>query len=319
MPVTFQINVAPPDVRHAHLTLPHMVRVWVGQVDEVLFTYDTAPPSRGRFAEDWERHRPAMDLLLDRLCQEHPKARVGEVDPGQAARREVAVALLDAQDVPLKDSRGGPLYSYLYGLHDATHDLVLHADSDMLFGGASQTWIAEATALLDDREDVLLTAPLPGPPHPDGLLFDQPEAVPVPGHPRSYTFETMTTRVFFLRRSELRRRLGPLRLMPPLLRRSRVKAAVNRHPPYAMPEQMMSRSMQAAGQRRIDFLGAEPGMWSLHPAARSPNFYAGLPQLVERVERADMPAEQLGVYDVGPKLIDWSDVTRPGPLKRLLT
>jgi hypothetical protein len=49
-------------------------------------------------------------------------------------------------------------------------------------------------------------------------------------------------------------------------------------------------------------------MWSLHPEWRSEAFYEALPGLIERVEAGDMPEEQLGDYDVGDSLVDWSSV-----------
>jgi len=56
--ITLQINLAPPDVAHARHILPHQVRVWREQVDEVLFTLDEVPPSGGRFAASWEDQLP---------------------------------------------------------------------------------------------------------------------------------------------------------------------------------------------------------------------------------------------------------------------
>ena len=319
MRASLQVNVAPPDLPHARHTLPHQMRVWSAQVDEIVFTYDTTRPSRGRFAATWEQHRPGMDALLAALCAEHPHARIAEVDPSPATVAAVARAFLAADHVPAKDSRGGPMYSYFFGLHDARSDLILHTDSDMLFGGGSQHWLAEAAALLAEHPDVLFAGPLPGPPHPRGVLPEQPVARPVAGLDNTHAFPTVTTRVFLVDRVRLRERLGPLPLLPPVLRRSRLKAAVNRHPPYAMPEQLISSAMAEHGALRVDLLGSDPGMWSLHPADRSPNFYAALPRVVDRVESGDMPPGQLGVYDVGSELVDWSDVVRPGPLRRLLT
>lgn len=318
MAVTLQVNVAPSDLPHAGPILRHQLRVWGGQVDEVLYTLDLTPPAGGRFAEGWEERRAPVETLLDELCATHPGARVGAVDASPAARRAVAERFLADDDIPLKDSRGGPLYSYFHGLHEARHDLVLHMDSDMLYGGGSQTWVAEATALLAARDDVLAAGPLPGPPRADGALLGQAGAEPdaVDGRP-AHRFPTLTTRVFLLDRRRFAERVWPLALRPPLLWRSRVKARWRGHPPYAMPEQLLSIAMREHRLWRVDFLGRAPGMWSLHPPHRSASFYAGLDELVARIEAGDVPDAQRGDYDVNDSLVDWSDVRAGGLRARL--
>ena len=42
-PITLQVSLAPPDLRLARETLPHQLRCWAGQVDEVLFTVGSKP------------------------------------------------------------------------------------------------------------------------------------------------------------------------------------------------------------------------------------------------------------------------------------
>ncbi len=306
--MTLQINVAPPDVPHAVHILPHQLRVWAGQVQEILFTLDAVRPAGGRFAEDWDQRAPAMNALLTQLVSEHPLARIGLVDSSPEAVASVARRFFDIDRIPMKDSRGGPLYSYFYGLHDASHELVLHMDSDMLFGGGSQTWVGEATATLERDEDLLLASPLPGPPRRDGQLLNQPEARPEPGVEAAYRFGSMSTRVFLIDRRRLRDRVGPLELAPPRLFRSRVKALIKGNPPVSMPEQLLSGEMRRHGLGRLDFLGREPGMWSLHPAYRSPAFYEALPSLIARVQAEDVPDEQRGHYDVVDALFDFSEV-----------
>jgi hypothetical protein len=303
--VSLQITVAPSDLPHAGAILPHQLRTWAAQVDEVLFTYDVRPPARGRFTDAWEERRAPMAELLEGLCAEHPHARVAEVDDRPKTVAAVGRRFLDREDVPQKDSRGGPLYAYFFALHEAAHDLVLHMDSDMLFGGASQTWVREAVELLAAREDVLFAGPLPGPPRADGTIAQPGERVALDS--LAFSFRTMSTRVFLLDRGRLAGRVGPLRLRPPILLRSRIKARLHGHPPFAMPEQLLSLAMEEHGMSRVDFLGEPSGMWSLHPPHRSQRFYDELPELVRRVEAGDVPDEQRGHYDIVDALVDWSD------------
>lgn len=306
--VTLQINLAPPDVLHAVHVAPHQLRVWGEQVDEILFTLDAVRPSAGRFTERWNELLPAMNELLERLEREHRHARIDVVDASPAAVSGVAARFFEGEGIPMKDSRGGPLYAYFYGLHRAKNELVLHVDSDMLFGGGSQTWVQEAVAAIEADESVLLASPLPGPPRADGRLCGQPDAQPEPGLRLAFRFHSMSTRVFLLDRARLTERVGALPLAPPLLLRSRVKALVNRNPMVAMPEQILTREMRRHGLARVDFLGDDPGMWSLHPPYRSPEFYRALPGLIARVEAEDLPDEQRGHYDFVDALFDFSEV-----------
>jgi hypothetical protein len=319
MDVTLQINVSPPDLPHARDILSHQLRVWAGQVGEILFTLDAFRPSGGRFAEHWEVHEAAIADLLFEFTSVHSHARVGVVDASPDAMADVSRRFFSIDRLPMKDSRGGPLYSYFHGLHDARHDLVLHMDSDMLFGGRSQTWLREAVELLDERDEVLFVGPLPGPPRADGTLLGQPYAVAQAQHPHMFRFPTMSSRIFLMDRRRLRDRAGPLALQPPLLLRSRVKARIKGNPSVAMPEQLLSAALQRCELVRTDFLGQDPGMWSLHPPFRSERFYRELPALISRIEAGNVPEEQRGHYDVVDELLDFSDVRaklRRSPLRR---
>jgi hypothetical protein len=304
--VTLQINLAPPDVQHAVHVLPHQLRVWGGQVDEVLLTLDALRPSAGRFSERWDELAPAMDALLARVERQHGHARIDVVDTSAEAVAAVGRRFFGVDRIPMKDSRGGPLYAYFYGWHRASNELVLHCDSDMLFGGGSRTWVQEAVSALRADTRLLLTTPLPGPPRADGRLCEQPDGRPAPGMTPAFLFQKMSTRVFLMDRARLKERVGTLALSPPILFRSRIKALVNRNPMVAMPEQILTGEMERHDLSRLDFLGESPGMWSLHPAYRSAEFYEALPELIARVEADDVPDEQRGHYDIVDALFDFS-------------
>jgi hypothetical protein len=61
---------------------------------------------------------------------------------------------------------------------------------------------------------------------------------------------------------------------------------------------------------RVDFLGTEPGMYSLHPPYRSESFHRELPRLIARVVTDDIPAGQRGDYDINSSMFDWTDAIR---------
>src|SRR4029079_10267618 len=85
-PVSLQISVAPTDLPHARWTLPHQLRQWGSQVDEVLFVLD------GR--------QPELEDLLERLCSEHAHARVEHVDYGDEAAGAGAQDIMVARRPP---------------------------------------------------------------------------------------------------------------------------------------------------------------------------------------------------------------------------
>ena len=294
-PVSLQISVAPADLPHARWTLPHQLRQWGGQVDEVLFVLD------GRRAE--------LEELLAQLCGEHAHARVEYVDYGEDAASAVAADLLDGRRAPVKDCFGKAVYSYLFGLHAARHGFVLHLDSDMMFGGGSQSWIAEAKRLFASRPDVLSVAPLPGP--PSGRPFTrrvgrahraEPFESPGVAGP-ALRFAHMSTRDFMLDRSRLAT-LRPERPGPRAALGAVTKGAIWKRRAWRAPAEVaLSRAMARAGLCRVDFLGAAPGMWSLHPPQRSREFYDALPELIRRIEEGDVPERQLGDFDLSDALI----------------
>lgn len=316
-PVTLQINVAPTDLPHAVSVLPHQLRQWSGQVQEILFTLDLHRTAHGgRFGEAWEERKGPMEQLLNDLCSRYPSARVCPVDYGEQAMREVAETFLAAPSMPAKDTKGAPIYPYFHGLYAARHELVLHLDSDLLFGGGSQSWTAEAASLLQAHSDVLACSPLPGPPMAEPTLRTQSSSR-FEHSSLAFRFPTLSTRLFMIDRRRLRERLLPLSLQGPLRLVSRVKAALHGNPPYRAAEIVISDAMLDAGLSRVDFLGEDPGMWSLHPPFRSPGFYRELPRLIERVEAGDVPDAQRGDYDLNDSMIDWSAARRRARLRRL--
>lgn len=313
--VCLQINLHPRDATIAVHMLPHHLRVLGGQVDEVLLTVDLQHRKGSRYrSEDFEAERARLQQILDRVCAGEPKARVVTVDYAAAARERVAREFMGGPYVPLQAYYGGPYYPYLYGLHAARADHVLHLDSDMLLGGGSQTWVREALALLARDRSVIACNPLPGPPTADGRLrTQQAERVEAP-YP-AWRFRSLSTRVFLL---DKRRFLsGELRV--PLLRPAwpkRVGAWIQYTEPYIALEDSLSAFMRACGLSRIDFLGEGGGLWTLHPVYRCPRFYRELPNLIARVESGDVPEGQRGDYDLNDAMFDWSEARAARTLAR---
>ena len=301
--VTLQINLAPSDWRHAQYILPHQLRQWAKQVDEVLLTLDLHR-SQGRFGAGWETGVTKIRHLIDDCCASYPNTFLNEVDYSPEVIVQVSAMFFGGQSIPPKDYRGGAFYSYFFGLFSAKHNYVLHIDSDMLFGGGSSTWISEAIKLLAENSDVLVCAPHPGPPSNDGKLRSQ-VAKPEPYLSPAFRFDFFSSRIFLLDRSRFTSRLKDLKidLAPP---RGIIKALVEGNYPYNLPEEIKTKAMSRHCLYRVDFLGQSPGMWSLHPPYRSESFYQQLPELIHKIETGNVPEAQRGVHDINDSLVDWT-------------
>jgi hypothetical protein len=312
-PVTLHVSLAPVDWRYAEHVLPHQMRTWAGQVDEVQFTLDLKR-GKGRFGASGGQEEAHLRQTVSRLCEQYPHAHLREVDYSPDAAAGVADRFLGGKSVPEKSHYGAPFYSYFFGWHTARHDIVFHMDSDMMFGGGSQTWVEEALSLLLRRSDVLMCSPLPGPPTEDGDLpphmvaahsTEACRVVREGGPALAYRMGSCSSRLFLMDRRTLAGRVGPMIVRPPKLR-SHLRARIEGHIPAELPEAMMTRSMRQAGMFRLDFLGEAPGMWSLHPRWRSEDFYTALPELIARIEAGDVPQEQRGDYDINDSMVDWT-------------
>lgn len=301
--VTLQVNMAPIDGRHVGKILPHQLRQFGGQVDEILVVVDLDRP---RMVDPgvWEAGEQALRGALACCCERDPRIHVIDVDPSPAVARRVADEFFGGEPIPARSWRGGPIYAYFFGLWAARHDYVLHMDADMLYGGGSQSWVAEAVELLRSRSDVLVCSPLPGPPCADGGLVSQD----LPREPLAspaFRADEVSTRVFMTDRRRWSERVGALRVTRPSLRR-RLIGRSNGNGPFASAERSMSVAMLKCGMTRIDFLGSGRGMWSVHPPHRCEHFYERLAELVVRIEMDDVPDVQRGRHDVHDAMVDWS-------------
>ena len=300
-PVTLQISLAPGDHRLAAELLKHQTEFWRRGVDEILLTIDTRR-SRGRFGENWKAGRQRILEIAAKI----PGARVLEVDYSREARHSVSDEFFAGSPIPSKDWRGGPYYAYFFGLHAARHDFVLHADSDMFFGGDSLRWLEAALPLYAEQPDLLFLAPLPGPPAPGARLKQLTAPREKIGGIEGFCFTEMSTRLFLISRARFRGRIIALQPRPPATRRASVLALLDGHPAHELPENLLSEAMARQGLKRFDFAGPSPGCWSLHPPYRSTDFFEKLSALISLVERGDLPADQLGDHDINASLIDWS-------------
>jgi hypothetical protein len=305
--ITLQINLAPSDWLHACHILPHQLRQFAGQVDEVLLTLDLHR-SPGRFSEGWEERLPKIEALIQECCQQYTHVRSLIVDYSPKMISAVSQTFFGDRLIPAKDFRGGPFYSYFYGLYSARHDYVFHIDSDLMFGGGSQTWIQEAIQFLQTHPKVLVCGPLPGAPSLSETLYSQ-SAHRFPYSSLAFQLDEMSTRYFLFDRARFRQQIEALPL-PYAAPWGFIKAILEGNPPYCLPEEIFSKMMAKQGLLRVEFLGQAQGMWSLHPPYRCADFYDRLPELIQCIETGNIPDAQRGYHDVNESLIDWSIARR---------
>jgi hypothetical protein len=301
--VTLQVSLAPTDLPTARHVLPHQLRQWAAQVDEILFIVDLHR-GRGRFAEGWSERLPGLRQLVADCCAAYSHARALDVDYSPDAVGAVEAMFFAGRQIPAKDHRGAPFYPYFFGLWAARHDAVLHTDSDMLYGGGSPTWVGEALTLLEENPRVLACCPLPGPPTADGGLRSQ-RLQPFPHSSPAFQAHHLSFRLFLLNRAHLRERVGALRVMRPE-RGDLARALVDGHPLVNSAETLISLSIARRGLLRVDFLGRPPGMWAVHPPYRSQLFYQRLPSLVHEIEAGEIAEEQRGCQDLNDSMVDWT-------------
>ena len=233
---------------------------------------------------------------------------VHEVDYSSKTKERVSQQFFGSRIIPERDHLGAPFYPYFAGFFQARYDYILHMDSDMLFGGGSQTWLAEAIRLMQQRPEVVACNPLPGPPTEDGDLRSQ-TLVPVPFTSPAFLSDSISTRIVFFDRQRLLSRLAPLPLLGPSRRRAYL-ARLEGNPPYEGAEGSLSTGIRQKGLIRMDFLGDYPGMWCLHPPYRSALFYERLPFLIQQVETDDIPEGQRGDHNLNQSMIDWGNATK---------
>jgi hypothetical protein len=189
------------------------------------------------------------------LANSIPNARVISVD---YSRQAVSKEFFGSRRrLPPKDCVGGPFYAYFYGLNQAAHNLVLHSDSDMFYGGGSQTWVAEAIEVLDAYPNVVVVNPNGSPirnaeeshdPRIKGVLRTKSGG-------RALIFDQISTRHFLINKQKFIEKLGPVQVVPTSLTRGFVRYVRYGFPNAQQPEISISTSMQARGLFRLDILG----------------------------------------------------------------
>lgn len=311
--VSLKISISPRDFRFIKYLLPHQLKVWNAQVDEILIVFD----HHGYDSEAYTHLILQINSLIDELKLQYEKLRLLLVDYSEKAKKEISSAYFNNKKVPEKTHRYGPYYAYFYGFYHARHEYVFNLDSDMFFGGHNPNWIREAVELLKQDQEVVTCSPLPGPPTASGKLTTQAGQIDN-SRLRKVYFDSFSTRIFLIHKASFVQHFCPL----PIKFTggiSLLRAILRGKPIYALPEDVLSDIMRARHLKRVDFLGTGEGIWSLHPPFRNESFFEKLPELVSRIENNDIPEEQRGDYDINDSMVNWDDAweeLRNASLKR---
>lgn len=315
-----QINMYPFDLKHVVHCLPHQLRVFENQVERIHLTVDGRAASAGRYKSDhFDLASKELYRFLKSMQAQHPKLEVDIVDYGTQARELVSSVFFrnSAVAFPEKAFDGGPYHVYFWGIAQANARYVLHMDSDMMFGGGSQTWVSEAIDLFAAQPRAVFVAPLGGPPRHDrqvethsaevmpGLRF-KPKPIWIVDQPITVEHRTVSTRIFMIDMQRFAATPGSLMVERPNLKR-RIRSLAFNHDPASMPaEEVLSHALINHDLTRLDFLGRGDGLYSLHPVYRSAEFYENLPNLIARIESGDIPDSQRGHYDITDAMQDWT-------------
>lgn len=298
-PVTLHISLTPRDVALARAVLPHQLARIGPAVEEIVLTIDTGGKPPADAGSDYSE----LERLARAAASVAPSLIVHAADYSDKRRATLSRQILARGLIPARAYRGGFL-AYFDGWLTGTQPFLFHLDSDVLIGGEPAGWIAEAIALLRSDPAIFTCTPLAGPPRNDASINQPSRREPQPRG--AHGFDTFSTRIFFVARERLAAPQPRLALTRARWRQQ-LSGWAEGTSPYSLPEDILTAHLRQTGRRRVDFLGAEPGCWSLHPPYRNGEFFRRLHELVERVERNDFPEAQRGDHDVNDSVIDWSD------------
>lgn len=310
-PVTLQINIAPVDYPMVLHTLPEQLAVLGKHCQEVLLTFDTKRVEGSRLSEeDWNNNLALIDEFIEQdIKKAFPgiSVKVDKMLYDDSLRKEIGTYFFGKpKAVPLKDFRGGPYYSYYFGLYRAANDYIIHLDADMMLVGNAELWFDEAIEALKADDSLFACAPLLGAPAKTDELSDMQLVHPKRYNPikkytkpYSFLYNDFSTRIFFFDRTKLK---GKSRVERPNLDHH-VKALLRGNPPYRFPEGTISSLLKREHWWVLSFKGQGEGLWALHPLL-SAEFKQKLPYVIEAIKKGDYPDSQRGYPDVQQELLD---------------
>ena len=252
-------------------TVPHWLRVFGARLNELLIIVDREP-LMGRIGEmQCKQSLPdQFDDAINELCRADSRVRFIELlslDPDPIQRRWFGNAR------PVRCQAGTPLLAFAAAIDQASSNIILRCDSDMLF--CERGWLREANLSFRHGVDV----------------YEPPRL-----HLALQT--VVSSRAFMVNKSSFYDKL-PLRSLRLDVFRM-VHRMIKKRSPWVALEQMMTRSVRT-GQLSHK-IGQNTGLgYSLHGVMRS---YAERPwflDVIHAVETGEVPPLQYRSWDLCPE------------------
>lgn len=297
--------IARTDIPFMMHTIPHLVRSCNFPFHQKILVVDTAPLSGEKV------NRPGIGTMeqLRKNCAELIRQGVMDkaidMDYSPSYRKQIYRKHFGTDRVsPTHNFKGYPILGSIFSIENVPGDYIVHFDSDMLlFQQPGYSWIEAGMELLEGREDVMFVRPLSGPPADSGNFFQKKEYTLDPDG--FYRFKFFGSRTFLLKKEKFDHLL-PL----PVIWTKYKKQWLSKLPTNLLTEinnylkrgklhsweVMMSRKLECTNYVRATLQDSRA--WTIHPVDRGSRFIQNLPELINRIEVGEFPAEQAGHYDL---------------------
>ena len=307
--VTLQINLSPGDIRYAHLTVPHLVRMHP-YLEKRMLVVDLCRPQKTKiFDPDKKIPLPVFEErvaklldIVDRLTTEFRFDQVFFLKPDSPEIRHFSRKYLNGLYQTTHGAGGTANMSYWAAIDLPETRYVLHYDGDMLVHAKDgKNWVEKALRIMEEDARYIIAVPRTAPPvkgQPD--IISKHQGRPFSEQEIFWIDDWFSTRHFLLDREKLENYLPLVRgkIKLELLARK----WLNRAFPLD-PEIILFRSIGHKGGRRV--ILKSPETFLLHPVEKGDHFIQMLPGIIKKVEEGEIPKGQEGMENL--KLDAWGE------------
>lgn len=260
-------NVCPADSRLIRYTVQNWLRVFAQGLSEVLLVVDERPLS-GRIAQQHGSVFRTSDLYqaLDELVKWDSRIKYRVLDYGSVA--STGQKWFQESSI-LKCQSGTPIFAFAQAIEEASADIVLRTDADMLF--CDNGWVDQATQVLKANE----------------IDIAEPPKLGMDLHP---SYQRVSSRAFLVKRSDFASKclpLAPHRLDPA---RRLHRFLLGRSSWLALEEIFEKEKKRDHIRHRV--LPSDLG-FSIHVANRDDAKLQGFANVISLIESNRVPAEQI--------------------------
>ncbi|HUS10205.1 MAG TPA: hypothetical protein VMZ30_07045 [Pyrinomonadaceae bacterium] len=260
-------NVCATDGAMLQHTLPSWLRVFGERLTEVVVVVDERPPS-GRIASQRGHIQDGDDLLnrISRICELDPRVRCVRLNYDCVP--ETSLKWFGQANI-VRCQSGTPIFAFVQAVEEASSDIVLRTDCDMLF--CESGWLNEAIEALQS----------------DALDLVEPPKLGMHLH----GYETMvSTGTFMLKRSRFLERCLPLKVHH-LDWARRFHRILKGRPSWLSLEEMFKKEKER-GRIRHALLDSSVG-FSVHVYTREYAQVEYFGEVISKIESGLIPDEQM--------------------------